>query len=193
MTGEFFFHVLFFLYHIFKVRCYNAAYIFIFRCSFSHHSLIPSVLLLPASRYFADTVYPYVSYPSHIWSFVFPIKGEIYGVHSYFLYFKPPFGGLQMNEGVAVVSVRLSWDHLAHLIKHRSFNLVLSFQCTQKTTFTWSSTVQLTAGKHMHVHRQTWKHVFGQECSSLTFRSSSAVNFFLLTVVSVHKIPDLLF
>lgn len=138
-------------------------YIFIFRCSFSHHSLIPSVLLLSASRYFADTVYPYVSYPSHIWSFVFPIKGEIYGVHSYFLYFKPPFGGLQMNEGVAVVSVCLSWDHLAHLIKHRSFNLVLSFQCTRKTTFTWSSTVQLTAGKHMHVHRQTWKCVFGQD------------------------------
>lgn len=32
---------------------------FIFRCSLSHHSLIPSILLLSASRYFADTVYPY--------------------------------------------------------------------------------------------------------------------------------------
>lgn len=70
---------------------------------------------------------PIHSEPSYIWSFVFPIKGEIYSVHSYFLYFKPAFGGLQMNEGVAVVSARLSWDHLAHLIKHRGFNLVFQF------------------------------------------------------------------
>lgn len=92
---------------------------------------------------------PIRSYPSHIWSFVFPIKGGIYGVHSYFLYFKPASGGLQMNEGVALVSARLSGDHLAHLIKHRGFNLV--FWCTQKTTFTsaYTAGARTCAGKHV--------------------------------------------
>lgn len=45
-----------------------------------------------------------------------------------------------MNEGVEVVSVRLSWDHLAHLIKHRSFNLAFSFRCRLK--------------QHLHHHLQ---------------------------------------
>lgn len=98
---------------------------------------------------------PIRSYPSHIWSFVFPIKGGIYGVHSYFLYFKPASGGLQMNEGVALVSARLSWDHLAHLIKHRGFNLV--FWCTQKTTFTsaYTAGAPTCAGKHVF-----WPEIF---------------------------------
>lgn len=93
---------------------------------------------------------PIRSYPSYIWSFVFPIKGENYSVHSYFLYFKPASGGLQMNEGVAVVSARLSGDHLAHLIKHRGFNLV--FWCTQKTTFTSAYTADVNVA---HMWRQT--------------------------------------
>ena len=113
---------------------------------------------------------PIRSHPSHIWSFVFPIKREIYSVHSYFLYFKPASGGLQMNEGVAVVSARLSGDHLAHLIKHRGFNLV--FWCTQKTTFTsaYTAGVRTCAGKH----------VFGQRSSSQNFffrRSQTQVFF----------------
>lgn len=102
---------------------------------------------------------PIHSEPPYIWSFVFPIKGEIYSVHSYFLYFKPAFGGLQMNEGVAVVSARLSWDHLAHLIKHRGFNLVFSFRCSQKTTSTSSSTAEHSrqqANTHADTHTDTY-------------------------------------
>lgn len=107
---------------------------------------------------------PIHSEPSHIWSFVFPIKGEIYSIHSYFLYFKPAFGGLQMNEGVEVVSARVSWDHLAHLIKHRGFNLALIFPI-QKTTSTSSSSAngaQQTAATltrtQMHRHAQRHPH-----------------------------------
>lgn len=113
---------------------------------------------------------PIRSYPPHIWSFVFPIKGGIYSVHSYFLYFKPASGGLQMNEGVALVSVRLSGDHLAHLIKHRGFNLV--FWCTQKTTFTsaYTAGVRTCAGKH----------VFGQRSLSLADMWGSFQNFCFL-------------
>lgn len=117
---------------------------------------------------------PIRSYPSHIWSFVFPIKGEIYSVHSYFLYFKPASGGLQMNEGVAVVSARLSGDHLAHLIKHRGFNLV--FWCTQKTTFTsaYTTGMRMCAGKH----------VLGQRSSSLADTCASFQNFFFFLLLA---------
>lgn len=119
---------------------------------------------------------PIRSYPSYIWSFVFPIKGENYSVHSYFLYFKPASGGLQMNEGVAVVSARLSGDHLAHLIKHRGFNLV--FWCTQKTTFTSAYTAGVrTCGD---------KHVFGQRSSSLADMCGSFQNFFF-SAARMHK------
>lgn len=97
---------------------------------------------------------PIHSYPSYIWSFVFPIKGEIYSVHSYFLYFKPAFGGLQMNEGVEVVSARLSWDHLAHLIKHRSFNLAFSFQKTTSTSS--STTTDSSQHSHADAHKGTY-------------------------------------
>ena len=125
---------------------------------------------------------PIHSKPSYIWSFVFPIKEEIYSVHSYFLYFKPAFGGLQMNEGVEVVSARLSWDHLAHLIKHRSFNLVFSFRRSPKTTSTSSSTTEYSRQQqhsHSQKHRQTQRHLhnIGQECTSVILRYSSGVNF----------------
>lgn len=119
---------------------------------------------------------PMHSYPSHIWSFVFPIKGEIYSIHSYFLYFKPASGGLQMNEGVVVVSARLSGDHLAHLIKHRGFNLV--FRCTRKTTFTPPYTAGACA------RTGAGKHVFGQSSSSHTDAHSSDVNFFFFLLLA---------
>lgn len=66
-----------------------------------------------------------------------------------------------MNEGVAVVSARLSGDHLAHLIKHRRFNLV--FRCTRKTTFTSPYTAAPACAR-----TGTDKHVFGQSSSSHT-------------------------
>lgn len=60
-----------------------------------------------------------------IWSFVFPIKGEIYSAHSYFLYLDPPLPSFTNERGGCGARRlrRLSRDHLAHLIKHRGFNL----------------------------------------------------------------------
>lgn len=80
-----------------------------------------------------------------IWSFVFPIKGEIYSVHSYFLYLEPPLPSFTNERGGCGARRlrRLSRDHLAHLIKHRGFNLA-PLVCRRpppppKTTFTSSS------------------------------------------------------
>lgn len=79
-----------------------------------------------------------------IWSFVFPIKGEIYSVHSYFLYLEPPLPRFTNERGGCGARRlrRLSRDHLAHLIKHRGFNLaplVCRRAPSLKTTFTSSS------------------------------------------------------
>lgn len=148
----FFFHVLFFLSHVFKVSWYNAALHLYFQMLLSHHSLIPSLLLLSALRYFADTVYPYTPSPrtfDHLYS---QSRWKFTAVHSYFLYFKPAFGALQMNEGVEVVSACLSWDHLAHLIKHRRFNLAFSYRRALKTTSTSSS---LADSRQTHTQAQT--------------------------------------
>ena len=132
---------------------------------------------------------PIHSKPSYIWSFVFPIKGGIYSVHSYFLYFMPAFGGLQMNEGVEVVSARLSWDHLANLIKHRCFNLVFSFQ---RTTSTSSSTTEYSR-QHLNTVAQTHLHVVGQECSSQHSDLLQEKNFLLLTDFMVCPPDPLVF
>lgn len=63
-----------------------------------------------------------------------------------------------MNEGVEVVSARLSWDHLAHLIKHRGFNLVFSFRRFQKTTSTSSSTTENSRQQATLARRRTDTH-----------------------------------
>lgn len=59
-----------------------------------------------------------------------------------------------MNEGVEVSSARLSRDHLAHLIKHRSFNLPFSFRRSQRTTSTSSCTTRYNR-QQAHTHART--------------------------------------
>lgn len=85
-----------------------------------------------------------------------------------------------MNEGVAVVSARLSGDHLAHLIKHRGFNLV--FRCARKTTFTSTYT-----SRSVHVHKQTcfWPKFFITHRRAL-FRFKLFLSFFFFSA-AVHR------
>lgn len=155
MMEEFFFHVLFFLCHIFKVRCYNAAYIFIFRCSLSHHSLIPSILLLSASRYFADTVYPYI--PSlhtfdHLYS---QSRGKFTAYTPTSCISSLHLEVYKWMRGLRLCLLRLSWDHLAHLIKHRGFNLVFGFSDAPRKQHLHHRLRQSAAdSRHTHTHTQ---------------------------------------
>lgn len=117
--------------------------------SLSHHSLIPSILLLSASRYFADTVYLYILSPrtfDHLYS---QSRGEFTAHTPTSCISSRHLEVYKWMRGLRVVSVRLSWDHLAHLIKHRSFNLVLR---SQRTT----STVGYSSRTHTHACTDTY-------------------------------------